>query len=52
MLVFGLLVVAGVLALVGTVTESAIAGWLGVAALATVLVVYVQWRRVVRRRRY
>ena len=47
-----LLGVAALLALVGTVTHSAIAGWLGVAALVGSVVAYVHWRRVVRRTRY
>jgi Na+/proline symporter len=51
-LVFGLLVLAAVLALIGTLAESAVAGWLGVAALGAVLAVYVLWRRTVRRTRY
>jgi hypothetical protein len=51
MLLFGLLVLAAVLALIGTLAESAVAGWLGVAALLAVLAVYFQWRRAVRRRR-
>jgi hypothetical protein len=40
-----------VLALVGTLAESAVAGWLGVATLVAVLAVYFAWRRAVRRRR-
>jgi hypothetical protein len=49
---FGLLVLAGALALIGTLAESALAGWLGVAALLAALAVYLQWRRAVRRRRF
>jgi hypothetical protein len=49
---FGLLVLAGALALVGTLAKSAVAGWLGVAALVVALAVYIQWRRAVRRTRY
>ena len=48
----GLLAVAALLALVGTVTQSAIAGWLGVAALLGAVAAYFQWRRAVRRTRY
>ncbi|MDQ3822818.1 MAG: hypothetical protein M3321_06215 [Actinomycetota bacterium] len=48
---FGLLVLAAALALVGTIAASPVAGWLGVAALVAALAVYVQWRRAVRRRR-
>lgn len=51
-LLFGLLVLAAVLALVGTVAKSAVAGWLGVATLVAVLGVYFAWRREVRRRRF
>jgi hypothetical protein len=51
-LLFGLLVLAAALALVGTLAESAVAGWLGVATLVAVLAVYVVWRRAVRRRRF
>lgn len=51
-LLFGLLVLAAVLALVGTLAESAVAGWLGVATLVAVLGVYFAWRREVRRRRF
>ena len=51
-LLFGLLVLAAALALVGTLTESAVAGWLGVATLVAVLGVYYVWRREVRRRRF
>jgi membrane protein DedA with SNARE-associated domain len=47
-----LLVTAGVLALVGTLTQIAVAGWLGIAALLGAVVAYVQWRREVRRTRY
>jgi hypothetical protein len=47
-----LLAAAAALALVGTLTHSAIAGWLGVAALVGAVAAYVQWRRVVRRTRY
>jgi hypothetical protein len=47
-----LLVAAGVLALIGTLTRNAVAGWLGVAALVAAVVAYVQWRREVRRARY
>ena len=47
---FGLLAVAAALALIGTLTHSGVAGWLGVATLVATLVVYVQWRRTVRRR--
>lgn len=50
-LLFGLLVLAAALALLGTLTESAVAGWLGVATLVAVLGVYYVWRRAVRRRR-
>jgi uncharacterized membrane protein len=50
-LLFALLVLAAALALVGTLAESAVAGWLGVATLVAVLAVYVPWRRAVRRRR-
>jgi hypothetical protein len=50
-IIFALLVSAGVLALIGTLAESAVAGWLGVATLVATLAVYVQWRRVVRKRR-
>jgi hypothetical protein len=49
-LLFALLILAAVLALVGTLAESAVAGWLGVATLVAVLAVYVAWRRAVRRR--
>jgi hypothetical protein len=49
-ILFGLLVVAGALALIGTLTQSGVAGWLGVATLVAALAVYVQWRRTVRRR--
>ena len=48
---FGLLVLAGALALFGTLAASAVAGWLGVAVLVLALAVYIQWRRAVRRRR-
>jgi hypothetical protein len=48
---FGLLVLAGALALLGTLAASAVAGWLGVAVLVLALAVYIQWRRAVRRRR-
>ena len=48
---FWLLAVAAALALVGTLAKSAVAGWLGVAALVAALAVYVTWRRAVRRRR-
>lgn len=47
---FGLLVVAAALALIGTLTHSGVAGWLGVGTLVAALAVYVQWRRAVRRR--
>ena len=47
-----LLAAAGALALVGTLTHSAIAGWLGVAALIGSVAAYVYWRREVRRTRY
>ena len=47
-----LLAAAAALALVGTVTHSAIAGWLGLAALVAAVAAYVQWRREVRRTRY
>ena len=50
-LLFGLLVLAAALALIGTLSESAVAGWLGVATLVAVLGVYFAWRRAVRRRR-
>lgn len=51
-LLFGGLVLAAAFALIGTLARSAVAGWLGVAALLAALVVYVQWRRAVRRTRY
>lgn len=47
-----LLVAAAALALLGTITQSAIAGWLGVAALFGAVAAYFQWRREVRRTRY
>ena len=47
----GLLVLAGALALIGTLAASPVAGWLGIAALVASLVVYVQWRRAVRQQR-
>jgi hypothetical protein len=47
-----LLAIAAALALVGTVTHSPIAGWLGVAALLGAVAAYIQWRREVRRTRY
>ena len=50
-LLFGLLVLAAALALIGTLAQSTLAGWLGVAALLAALGVYLQWRRAVRRRR-
>ena len=49
-ILFGLLVVAAALALIGTLTHSGAAGWLGVATLVAAVAVYVQWRRAVRRR--
>jgi hypothetical protein len=52
LILFGLLVAATALALVGTLAHSALAGWLGVAALLAALAAYVQWRRAVRRARY
>ena len=51
-ILFGLLVAAAALALIGTLAKSAVAGWLGVATLAAALVVYVRWRREVRRSRF
>ena len=51
-LVFVLVGLAAILALVGTLAESAVAGWLGVATLVAVLVVYAAWRRAVRRGRF
>ncbi len=47
-----LLVAAAALAFLGTVTQSALAGWLGVAALLGAVAAYVFWRREVRRTRY
>ena len=47
-----LLVAAAALALLGTITQNAIAGWAGVAALLGAVAAYVQWRRTVRRTRY
>ena len=49
-ILFGLLAGAAALALIGTLTGSDVAGWLGVAALVAALAVWVQWRRAVRRR--
>jgi membrane protein DedA with SNARE-associated domain len=46
-----LLVLAGILALVGTLTKSAVAGWAGLAALLGAFVAYLAWRRSVRQRR-
>jgi Na+/proline symporter len=43
--------VAAALALIGTVTGSAVAGWAGVAALLGAFVAYLAWRRGVRNRR-
>ena len=51
-ILFGLLVVAAALALIGTLAQSALAGWIGVAALLGAVATYVQWRRAVRRARY
>ena len=48
-ILFGLLLVAAAFALIGTLAHSAVAGWLGVAALVGALAAYVQWRRAVRR---
>ena len=47
-----LLAAAAAFALLGTITQSALAGWLGVAALLGAVVAYVFWRREVRRTRY
>ena len=47
-----LLVAAGALALLGTLTHSALAGWLGVVALLGALAAYGIWRREVRRTKY
>jgi len=47
-----LIAAAAVLALVGTLTQSAVAGWLGVAALVGAVAAYALWRRDVRRERY
>ncbi len=47
-----LLAAAGALALVGTLTQSAVVGWLGVAALLGAVAAYVLWRRTVRRTKY
>jgi hypothetical protein len=46
-----LLVLAAALALVGTLTHSAVAGWAGIAALVAAFVAYIAWRRAVRERR-
>jgi ACR3 family arsenite efflux pump ArsB len=51
-LLFGALALAAALALIGTLAHSAVAGWLGVATLVAALVLYVRWRRAVRRTRY
>ena len=47
-----LLAATAALALVATLTQSRIAGWLGVAALLGAVAAYVQWRRAVRREKY
>jgi hypothetical protein len=46
-----LIVLAAVLALVGTLVHSRVAGWAGLAALLAAFVAYVAWRRGVRQRR-
>ena len=52
LLLVGLLVLAAVFALIGTLSHSAVAGWLGIAALLGAVAAYFQWRRAVRRTRY
>ena len=47
-----LIAAAAALALVGTLAQSAVVGWLGVAALLGAVAAYVQWRRTVRRTKY
>ena len=47
-----LLVAAAALALAGTLAQSAVVGWLGVAAFVGAVAAYVVWRREVRRTRY